>query len=73
ADIVQPGIGDHCTGHRLDRTAMMPQRRHTRAQSHARYVTAQRRQNQKARQARQAARAPARMSTSYPADDPPPF
>lgn len=68
-EVVKADIPDH----HPKRTAMMPHRRHTRAESHARYVTTQRRQNQKAREARHAAQAPAQMPTSYPADDPPPF
>jgi hypothetical protein len=59
-----------------DRTAMMPKRRRTRAENHARYVAAERTQNRKAREARRQARQAAWFSPTPPADDdddPPPF
>jgi hypothetical protein len=59
-----PPARSRCT----DRAAMMPKRRHTRAQNRANYVVTQRRQNRKARQAVSCGPAP-------PSDDdePPPF
>ncbi|HET9874817.1 MAG TPA: HNH endonuclease signature motif containing protein, partial [Mycobacterium sp.] len=59
-----------------DRTAAMPKRRHTRAQNHARYITAERRKNRQARETRKAARQTAGLGPAPPADpndDPPPF
>lgn len=67
-DIVEPDT----LKRRTERTAMMPQRRHSRAESHARYVTAQRRQNQKAREARSKALEAALPQPTID-DDPPPF
>ncbi|MGH3562997.1 MAG: HNH endonuclease signature motif containing protein [Mycobacterium sp.] len=63
------------TGGCVDRTALMPKRRHTRAENHTRYITAERRRNQQARQARQAARqaASSGLAPPDPDDDPPPF
>jgi hypothetical protein len=52
-----------------ERAAMMPQRRHSRAQNHARYIAAQRRHNRQARQAAQR-REEARIIAN---DEPPPF
>lgn len=71
----QPASTDHCA----DRTAMMPRRRRTRAENHARYITAERAQNRNAREARKKTRQAAWFPpTSPPADpdpddDPPPF
>lgn len=58
-----------------ERTAMMPRRRRTRAQSRAARISAERNQNRKARQARQAARQAAWVArvAADPDDDPPPF
>lgn len=59
-----------------DRTLRIPQRRHTRAAGHARYVAAERSQNRRAREARRAARH-ARWSPQVAPntadEDPPPF
>ncbi|PQM49301.1 hypothetical protein C1Y40_00469 [Mycobacterium talmoniae] len=57
-----------------DRSAMMPKRRHTRAQNHANYVAAERRRNRIKREARQAALTggPAPPGID-PNDEPPPF
>ncbi len=70
-ELAQPAVplADRCT----DRAAMMPQRRRSRAEYHARYVAAERRQNRKAREARHATQAPSLTPTNYPDDDPPPF
>ena len=51
------------------RAAMMPKRRHTRAQNHAHYIATQRRHNRQARQAAQR-REEARIIAN---DEPPPF
>ncbi|MEB3021593.1 HNH endonuclease signature motif containing protein [[Mycobacterium] crassicus] len=69
SEVATPDVGDATLD--WDRAVMMPRRRHGRAQAHARYVTAERRQNQKAREARQSAAA--LTHTSYPDDHPPPF
>ena len=53
--------------HAAERSAMMPRREHTRAEYRARRITAERRQNQRAREARQAA-----LAAAY-RDEPPPF
>jgi hypothetical protein len=55
--------------HRAQRAAMMPKRRHTRAQNHAHYIATQRRHNRQARQAAQR-REEARIIAN---DEPPPF
>jgi hypothetical protein len=55
--------------HRAQRAAMMPKRRHTRAQNHAHDVATQRRHNRQARQAAQR-REEARIIAN---DEPPPF
>lgn len=52
-----------------ERAAMMPKRRHTRAQNHAHYIAAERRHNRQARQAAQR-REEARIIAN---DEPPPF
>ncbi|HEU0191046.1 MAG TPA: HNH endonuclease signature motif containing protein [Mycobacterium sp.] len=65
------------SGHRsADRTAMMPRRRHTRAENRTRYVTTERRRNRAARQARHVVWAAAQCGPAPPAGgdgDPPPF
>ena len=65
-----PGPTDHCA----DRTAMMPKRRHTRAQNRAHHIATERRHNHNARTARREES----MSYGGPAppdtdDEPPPF
>jgi hypothetical protein len=62
---------DPCT----DRSAMMPQRRRTRAQNRAHYVTAERRRNRKARVQRQTDSAAAQLISRGrpPNEEPPPF
>ncbi|MEE6137862.1 HNH endonuclease signature motif containing protein [Mycobacterium sp. 050128] len=58
-----------------DRYAMMPQRRRTRAQSHANYVTAERRLNRQARERLQTASAATQLTPQgrLPDGEPPPF
>lgn len=59
-----------------DRTLRIPNRRHTRAANHARYVAAERSQNRRAREARRAAseaRWSPKVSSNAADDDPPPF
>ncbi len=58
-----------------ERTAMMPRRRRTRAQSRAARINAERNQNRRAREARRAAEQAARSArvAADPGDDPPPF
>jgi hypothetical protein len=57
-----------------NRTAMMPQRRRTRAQNRASYIAAERRQNRAAREAGRRTREPAGFGPAPPDDaDPPPF
>lgn len=67
AQLAQPAVG--CA----DRTLAMPTRRRTRAESHARYVAAERCRNRAARHARQAAVFGPTLPRSDPDDDPPPF
>lgn len=64
----EPEDGDH--------TLKAPKRRRTRAESHARYVAAERSQNRRAREARRAAREatwPLKVAPGAGDDDPPPF
>ncbi len=63
--LTEPGPGPD--DHAAERCAMMPRREHTRAEYRARRIAAERRQNQSAREARNAELAAAHC------DDPPPF
>jgi hypothetical protein len=67
----QPGPSEPCG----DRCAMMPQRRRTRAQSHADYISGERRRNRKARGQRQTGSAATQLITQAqpPDGEPPPF
>ena len=65
-------IDDRCG----ERTAMMPKRRRTRAQNRAARIAAERRQNQRAREARHQRWEAAYFASTPPGgddDDPPPF
>ena len=65
-------VDDRCG----DRTAMMPRRRRTRAQNRAQRIAAERRQNQRAREARHQRSEAAYFGPAAPPsadDDPPPF
>jgi hypothetical protein len=72
-DVQAPRAGP-TTDHGNDRTAMMPRRRHTRAQDRAHHIAAERRQNHRARTTRRAG-CPSYFGPAPPDsdDDPPPF
>ncbi|MGH3578994.1 MAG: HNH endonuclease signature motif containing protein, partial [Mycobacterium sp.] len=66
-----PAPTDRC----VDRAALMPKRRRTRAQNRASYIAAERRQNREAREAHQAAQQAAPCGPAPPdvTGSPPPF
>ena len=71
-DVPTPSPDDRC----VDRSAMMPKRRRTRAQNRAQRVEAERRQNRQAREARRAARDAFYAEFFAPTEgdgEPPPF
>jgi len=71
-DIPEPPVDDRC----VDRTAMMPKRRRTRAQNRAQRIEAERRQNRQFREARRAASDTSYAGPMTPTEgdgEPPPF